>query len=156
MNIDLTRLRSNIDKKVLIDITYSFDKEILGNDIKSLDNVKIKGEITKNSLDDYILKVNIKGIAILPCRVTLKDVPYEIDINIEDSLLNLYELIGKKEEKITNSIDIFPIIWENIFMEIPTFVVSPEAKDIKIEGDGWSYNKIKQEENEFSKLKDLF
>ena len=156
MNIDLTRLNSNIDKKVLIDITYSFDKEILGNDIKSLDNVKIKGEITKNSLDDYILKVNIQGTAILPCRITLKDVPYEININIEDSLLNLYELIGKKEEKITNSIDIFPIIWENIFMEIPTFVVSPEAKDIEIEGDGWSYNKTNQEENEFSKLKDLF
>ncbi len=157
MNIDLTRLRSNVDKEVLIDITYSFDKETLGNDIRSLDNVRITGKIVKNSLDDYILRVNIKGVAILPCRVTLKDVPYEFDIDIDDSLLNLYELIGKKEEKITNTIDIFPIIWENIFMEIPTFVVSPDAKEVSMEGDGWSYNKEKKEENnEFSKLKDLF
>ena len=82
MNIDLTRLRSGVDKKTVIDITYSFDKETLGKDIKSLDNVKISGEITRNSMDDYILDVNVKGTAIMSCAITLKDVPYDFDINL--------------------------------------------------------------------------
>ena len=78
MNIDLTRLRSGIDKKVVLDFSYSFDKEMLGSDIKSLDNVKISGEIRRNSMDDYILDVNVKGIAILTCAITLKDIPYNL------------------------------------------------------------------------------
>ena len=45
--------------------------------------------------------------------------------------------MGKKENFFTNTLDIFPIIWENILMEIPMRVVSDEAKDIKLSGDGW-------------------
>ena len=157
MNIDLTRLRSGIDKNVPIDINYSFDKEMLGNDIKSLDNIKIIGEIKRNSLGDYILDVDIKGIAILPCTITLKDVPYELNININDSLLNLFEFSNINIKNITNTIDILPIIWENIVMEIPNYVISPDATSTELEGNGWSLNKSsKQENTELSKLKDLF
>lgn len=156
MNIDLTRLRSGIDKKVVLDFSYSFDKEMLGSDIKSLDNVKISGEIRRNSMDDYILDVNVKGIAILTCTITLKDIPYKFDININDSLVNLFEEVGIKKN-IDNTIDILPIIWENILMEIPTYVVSPGASSTELEGDGWTLNKSKKEGNsELSKLKDLF
>jgi len=157
MNIDLTRLRSGVDKKVVIDLNYSFDKEMLGNDIKSLDNVKISGEITRNSMDDYILNVNIKGTAILTCAITLKDVPYDFNIDINDSLVVLFEEVGINIENIDNTIDILPIIWENIVMEIPTYVVSPGASSTELEGDGWTLNKSKKQENsELSKLKDLF
>lgn len=157
MNIDLTRLRSGVDKKVVIDLNYSFDKEMLGNDIKSLDNVKISGEITRNSMDDYILNVNIKGTAILTCTITLKDVPYDFNIDINDSLVVLFEEVGINIENIDNTIDILPIIWENIVMEIPTYVVSPGASSTELEGDGWTLNKSKKQENsELSKLKDLF
>ena len=157
MNIDLTRLRSGIDRVVKIDIDYSFDKETLTQDIKSLDNVKIVGEIKRNNIDEYILNVNIKATAILTCAITLKDVPYEIDINLNDSIINLYEEIGINIENIGNTIDILPIVWQNIIMEIPTYVVSPGASRTELEGDGWTFNKSKKEENsELSKLKDLF
>ncbi len=157
MNIDLTRLRSGIDKEVLIDTTYSFDKETLGNDIKSLDNVKISGRITRNSMDDYVLDLEVKGTAILTCAITLKDVPYDFEYELNDSIVNLFEEIGINVENIPNSIDILPIIWENILMEIPTHVVSPDASSKEIIGDGWSLNKEKKEENSaLSKLKDLF
>ena len=156
MDIDLTRLRSGVDKKVIIDICYSFPKEMLGSDIKSLDNVKISGEITRNSMDDYILDVDIKGTAVLTCAITLKDVPYDIDINVNDSILNLFEEVGITKN-IDNTIDILPIIWENILMEIPTYVVSPGASSTELEGEGWTLNKSRKEENsELSKLKDLF
>ena len=157
MNIDLTRLRSGVDKKTVIDITYSSDKETLGKDIKSLDNVKISGEITRNSMDDYILDVNVKGTAIMSCAITLKDVPYDFDININGSIVGLFEEVGINIENIDNTIDILPIIWENIVMEIPNYVVSPGASSTELEGDGWTLNKSKKQENsELSKLKDLF
>lgn len=157
MNIDLTRLRSGVDKNIPIDISYSFDRETLGNDIKSLDNVKIVGEIYRNSIDDYILVLKIKGTAILTCAITLKDVPYEFEIDLDDSIVNLFEDIGIKLKNIGNTIDILPIIWQNIVMEIPTYVVSPGASSTELEGDGWSLNKSKKEENSaLSKLKDLF
>ena len=157
MDIDLTRLRSGIDAYVLIDTTYSFDKESLGNDIKALDDINISGSITRNSIDDYILNLKVKGTAILTCAITLKDVPYDFEFELNDSLVNLFDEIGVKLENIGNTIDILPIIWQNIIMEIPTYVVSPGASSTELEGDGWSLNKKKREENSaLSKLKDLF
>ena len=49
----------------------------------------------------------------------------------------LNELLDENDEKFTNILDIFPIIWENILMEIPMRVVSPSAEDLEIKGDGW-------------------
>ncbi len=157
MNIDLTRLRSGVDKKVDINLDYSFPKEMLGNDIRKLDHVKIVGTITRNSMDDYILDVDIKGTAILVCAITLKDVPFDFEINLNDSIVNLFDEIGINLEKVDNTIDILPIVWENIVMEIPTHVISPGASSTELEGDGWTLNKSnKQENSELSKLKDLF
>lgn len=159
MNIDLTRLRSGVDKNVELDLNYSFSEEQLAKSgIKALNNVSIKGLIKRNSLGDYVLDVNVKGLAILECAVTLKDVPYEFDININDELLNLYEESSINVKKIDNTIDILPIIWENILMEIPTHVVSPDASLTELEGDGWKLNKSSEKKgnSELSKLKDLF
>ena len=51
MNYDLTRLNNNIDKSITINETYSFSSEELkGTDLLKLDNVKINGELFKNSL----------------------------------------------------------------------------------------------------------
>lgn len=159
MNIDLTRLRSGVDKFTAIDLVYSFDKDMLNrNGIKSLNDVTINGTITRNSLDDYVLDVNVKGTAVLTCAITLADVPYEFDIIINDELLNLYEESSINVKNIGNTIDILPIIWENILMEIPTYIVSPGASSTKIEGNGWSLNKdnLDKGNSELSKLKELF
>ena len=60
-------------------------------------------------------------------------------------------------KKSENTIDIFPIIWENILMEIPIKVTSPDA-DKELSGDGWKF--VTNDEglkvsNAFDKLKDL-
>ena len=75
-------------------------------------------------------------------------------------LINTYldELI-ENARNFTNTLDIFPIIWENILMEIPMKVVSEEIDDVKTSGNGWRL--ITDEENskdinpELEKLKDL-
>ena len=103
--------------------------------------------------------MSISGIMVLPCSITLKETDYPFESKISDTLVNLFEEIGDFEKKIENTIDILPIIWENILMEIPMKVVSENAKFEKQEGNGWKLI-TEEEENEvinpeFEKLKDL-
>ena len=83
MNFDIARLNNNIDKSVPIDLDYSFSKEEMqGTDLLKLDNVKIEGELHKNVLGNIVLNVDISGIMVLPCAITLKPVDYPFSITI--------------------------------------------------------------------------
>ena len=135
MIVDLTKLRNGIVNYLDIDFVYSFSKEDLKNtEIHRLDNVSIKGYIRKNSLDELEFNINISGIMVLKCSITLKDVDYKFDIEINDTLDRILE---ENSKKLQNNIDILPIIWENILLEVPIKVVSPNAKLDKTSGDGW-------------------
>lgn len=135
MIVDLTKLRNGIVNYLDIDFVYSFSKEDLKNtEIQRLDNVSIKGYIRKNSLDELEFNINISGIMVLKCSITLKDVDYKFDIEINDTLDRILE---ENSKKLQNTIDILPIIWENILLEVPIKVVSPNAKLDKTSGDGW-------------------
>lgn len=137
MTYDITRLNNNIDKSIKVDEVYSFNKEELqGTDLLELNNIKIEGEIFKNSLGNIEVNINVNGVMVLPCAITLKPVNYPFDIDINGEI---DDLIEEKTKNVQNSIDILPIIWENILLEIPMRVVSEEAKDITLEGDGWSF-----------------
>lgn len=158
MNIDITRLKSGIDSQVEIDMLYSFDKEMLKKtDIISLDNISVKGYITSNSIDDYDLDLNVDGIMVLPSSLTLEPTDYKFSIKIEGNIDELLKEINETLKKNQNTIDILPIIWENILMEIPIRVVGDKNQSLQMEGDGWKL--ITEEEKklnpELQKLKDL-
>ena len=143
MIIDLTRLRNKIDSILNIDFTYSFSEEELKNtDIKKLDNVKINGYVRRNSLDEMDIYLTISGTMVLTCAITLKDVNYDFNIEIDDTLDRILE---ENDKKMQNTIDILPIIWENILLEVPMKVVSEDATLEKTEGDGWKL--ITEDEN---------
>ena len=150
MIYDITRLNNNIDKSIDINCTYSFKKEELsGTDLIELNDVKILGSINKNSLDNIELNLNVKGIMVLPCSITLKPVNYPFEVNINGELSELLKNNEENSINLQNSIDILPIIWENILMEIPMRVVSPDIKDkeINMSGDGWSFTTSDCENN---------
>ena len=158
MEFDLRRLLSNIDDEVVIDEIYSFNEEELkGTGISRLSDVKITGNITKDSMNELYIDLNISGTMVLPCSVTLVPVDYPFDINVSGNVDEMLEELDKNNKKVQNSLDILPIIWENILMEIPSRVVSPDAKDIELSGDGWKLIKeeTKNENPELAKLKDL-
>ena len=91
MEFDLLRLKNNLDKNILVDITYSFPREMLDmTDLIELNNVHIVGDIHKDCLDNIVLSVNVSGTMVLHCAVTLKPVNYPFSINIEG---NIEELI---------------------------------------------------------------
>ena len=161
MEYNLLRLKNDLDKFISIDEKYSFSKEELqGTDVISLNDVKVVGEITKDAIDELYLDINVRGTLVLPCAITLKPVNYPFDIKIEG---NIDELVGENEKSVKkdeNTLDILPIIWENILMEIPMRVVSEDAEEelSNLEGNGWKV--ITEEDDgeinpELAKLKDL-
>ena len=158
MEIDITKLKSGLARTISIDETYSFNEEELKNSgILKLDNVKITGEISKNSLDDYNINIIVKGTMVLPCSVTLKPVDHEFRAEISGNLTEMLEEFAENSKNGQKSIDIFPIIWENILMEIPIRIVSDDISDVKTKGDGWELITDEKEtvNPNLAKLKDL-
>ena len=158
MKYDITRLNNNIDKSILVDEVYSFKKEDLeGTDLIKLDDVNINGSISKNSLGNIELSLDVYGVMVLPCAITLKPVDYPFNIQIDGEISELSENFEENSTNFQNTIDILPIIWENILMEIPMRVVSPNAKPEILKGDGWQFvTEPKGNVNpELEKLKDL-
>ena len=159
MIIDLTRLKNEIDEYIEIDSSVEYDSEYSKNtELIDLKDVTVKGTLSKDSIDHIILDITLEGTMILPCAITLKPVNHKFKCNISGNIEELYEEIDKIDKKSENSIDILPIIWENILMEMPMKVVSDDLSDVKTEGDGWKL--ITEKENtyinpELAKLKDL-
>ena len=157
MNIDLLRLKNNVDKVIDIDEDISFEGfDFSGTDLIDLRNVHVSGNITKDSMDDICLYLSVSGEMVLPCAITLEEVSHNFSFVIDDKLENILEEL-KNDKKIENTIDILPIIWENILMEIPMRVVSPNAKLDNLKGDGWRFvtDEVKSVNPELEKLKDL-
>ena len=159
MIIDLTRLNNEIDEYIEIEKTVEYDNEYAQNtELIDLKNTMVKGTVYKDSIDHIILDVVLEGTMVLPCAITLKPVDYNFKCMISGNIEELYEEIAKNDKKYENCIDILPIIWENILMEMPMKVVSDDLSDAKTEGDGWKL--ITEKENtyinpELLKLKDL-
>ena len=154
MTYDLLRLKNNIDKEINISLTHSFDEDyIKDTDLIELNDVNINGRIYKNALGDIELELRVEGVMILPCAITLEPVDYPFFIDIEGEINEIREEFEIFSENYENTLDILPIIWENILMEIPMKVVSPTAKDIKLKGDGWAL--ITDEDEVSSPLSEL-
>ena len=127
MDIDIKKLKAKVEEYTIIDITYSFSKEELENiSIIELNSVNITGNVCEEN-GSFLLDLLIKGTMVVPCSISLKPVPHSFKIEINENIF----------EKTTNTIDIFPIVWENILMEIPIKVTSSDLSNIKTSGDGW-------------------
>ena len=147
MNIDITKLRSNFEKIINIDEEVNNITEGLeGTDIKRIKNLKITGYIDRDVMDEYHIYLKIEGTLILECAITLKDVEYPVSIEIDDNYEDLMAEIGENVKNITNSLDIWPIVWHNVLLVVPMRVVSPGAEVEITKGEGWKF--IRSENNE--------
>ena len=160
MNIDITKLKSNILDQIDIDQEVIIDKELLDEtEIIELKNTYVKGYITKDDINEFNLTVRVYGTMVLPCSVSLKPTNHDFDFEIDDNINKLLEELGKTLKNDENTIDIFPIIWENILMEIPMRIVNEDIHDVKLQGDGWKVITEKEDNEEINpelaKLKDL-
>ena len=158
MVIDLTKLIYRQVDIIPIDTEVEIPKEYLNSDIKDISKVKVMGDITEEG-ESYLVNLDIKCDLTLICSVSLKDVKYPVDININEIIGENGENLEDFDKIINNSIDLVPIIWQNILLEVPIRVVSPDVKEENIYGDGWKFI-TKEEENKeidprLEKLKDF-
>lgn len=130
MNIDLIKLYSGVTDKIEFEETIDFPLEYLENsDIKKLENIKVKGEITKNIDNEYYIECYVSGGMLLEDSISLKDVMYPFSIEIN-------EKIEEKGKSLENTLDILDLLWENIVLEVPLkFTVEEDIS--KYKGDGW-------------------
>ena len=138
-----------------------FDQYAQINDLKDI-IVSGTGNLDLKDKRLYV-DLNIKGTMILPCAMTLENVDYPFEINSTEvfafdkpsALEDFHEL--KKD-----IVDLTPVLFENIMLEVPMRVVKDDAR-IKSEGKGWkildSSTSDKNEEYidpRLAKLKDYF
>lgn len=126
MIIDLDLLDSS---DYLVEEEFSFPKEYTHPEIKELDNIFIKGIISKDDYSTIHLDLTITGKMVLEDAISLEDVFYDFSARIDEDL----------EENLKNNaktIDIIDILWQNIILEVPLRYT--EVKDYKnFQGDGW-------------------
>ena len=147
MNIKLDALYSGVLDEIILDNSVSFDKEKYEfNEIKDLKNIVINGKIYINSSEELILETVISGIMVLVDSISLENVDYNFSTNIEEIL-----------ENNENTIDILPILWQNIVLEVPLRFTKVEDFS-SYSGDGWKL--ISEEEvgknNPFLELKEKY
>lgn len=141
MNIDLTKLITGITDRLDINEEINIDENYLdSSEIKDISKVIVKGFIYPYE-GNYELSLNIKCTLTLVCSISLEDVNYNVDININELISD--DISSKEIEEnnkiINNTIDLIPIIWQNIILEVPLKVVSPNIKPENVKGDGWRF-----------------
>lgn len=138
MNIDLTKLVTNLCEEVLIDDVVNIPDDLISSsEIRKLKDTCFKGNITKLYGGDYSISGELSGIMVLGDAITLEDVDYEFRIDISEE----FNEFGTKNENnlkiVQNTLDITEFLWQNILVEIPLKVVSEKNNNLKLEGNGW-------------------
>ena len=132
MKIDLNYL--NRFSKIDIDEDFTIEDSFIENtEIRSLKDLHISGIVEIDYDDNVNLELYLSGTMVLPCAVTLEDVDYKFESNIEENIGKFEEIFKKNK----NSLEISDILWENIVLEIPIRVVSESAEPSNTSGDGW-------------------
>ena len=158
MLIDISKLLNgnelNLEVNEKVEIT---EEQLKGTEIISLKDTYVKGYITMDDDRNFYLDLVLSGTMVLPCSITLKPTDYKFETEINGEYQEMLLEIENSTIKIDKTLDIFPIIWENILMEIPIKVTCPDATDLKLSGDGWKLVTDGEEttNSAFDKLKDL-
>ena len=138
MLLDLTKLQNRKENELIFNEVITLDNELYKDtDIRELSPLDVSINIQRITDSAYNMDLYIKGVMTLPCSVTLKDVKYPFEVKTEVKVSNIDENDEEYVKIIQNNIDIIPIIWQNIVLEIPLRVVSEDISDSPIEGDGW-------------------
>lgn len=142
-----------------------FPHETLRNihSLLGLENVHIEGTGKLDSTNERLyVQLKISGTMILSCAVSLEEVPYPFET--ESTEVFSFVKVSPDEdyhEVKRNTVDITPIVFQNIVMEVPTRIVK-EGATMKTEGKGWKVVSGQDEDEEIpidprlAKLKDFF
>ena len=158
MNIDLTSLLTSKDNLINIDMPLEIEEEKLKNtNIRHIKNTSFVGNISKND-EMYTISGSIQGTMVLSDDMTLEDVDYDFDIKIDEKFMEFSDDLENNLKIINNSLDIFPFLWQNILLEVPS-KVRKTGQNPKLSGDNWKViteDELETINKSLSSLKELF
>ena len=130
MNISLIPL--NTKGRVDLDFNADFSK-YKSADIVRTEDIRVSGFIIDNGTDEYEISLHIEGTAVVRSARNLSEVEVPLDIKIDEFIENLVSIYKNS----SNSLDILPIIWENILLEIPIRSLNAGDEFASTRGEGW-------------------
>ena len=119
MIIDLNE--SLYKDKIEIAETINYDREYIKNsDILELNNVKFDGIIKKDYEENTVISGNLIGTMILEDAITLDNVPYDFEVDLEEILENSQK-----------TLDLIEFLWHYIVLEIPIRYTTSDISKLK-------------------------
>ena len=142
MEIDLNKLI--YEDRIDIDEVISYSNDYIKNtDIIELNDVNVKGNISKDYEENIIINLNVLGTMYLEDAITLEKVPYKFSIEIEENLENSLK-----------TLDLIEFLWHYIVLEIPIRYTTSDTEELKSTyEDVYSEDEVRNENNPF---KDFF
>ena len=142
MIINLEDILNGKKENININTKLNIPDELLVNsEIVSLKELNFIGKI-KRLVENLTLEGNLIGIMILKDDITLENIEYKFNINIEEEIEEIYE----------NKIDLVKNLWQYIQVEVPSKITNNKSISNK-QGKGWRF--ITEEDNKNYAFKDL-
>ena len=127
------------DNTISIDEVISFEPEAFArlHNIRSVPSVHVSGEIHYDVVSERAYAdLSITGVMIVPCSITLDDV--EVSFHSESE--EVFSFVKCSDEDVHEAkgdiVELLPVIFQQILMEIPLKVVKPGIEEYP-EGEGW-------------------
>lgn len=133
------------------------EEKLKNTNIRHIKNTSFVGNISKND-EMYTLSGSIQGTMVLSDDMTLEDVDYDFDIKIDEKFMEFSDDLENNLKIINNSLDIFPFLWQNILLEVPS-KVRKTGQNPKLSGDNWKViteDELETINKSLSSLKELF
>lgn len=131
--------------KLNIDEDITIDEDLSNIGVKSIRDCHLTGNITRNTEDEYDIKLKATGIMEIEDAISLETInyPFEVDIDEIETL-----------ENHQNYLDIMELLWQNIVLEIPSRVTN--VNDLsEYHGDGWKVIDEEDKENTYNPFQEL-
>ena len=154
MIIDIEQIITGKKDTIVINENIDIPEVLLEkSSIRTLKNVTFEGKVKRLYDLPLTLEGNLKGNMILSDDITLEDVEYNFNIEVEEELENsddeLEDLI------IDNKLDLLNLLWQLIQVEIPSKVHKNNV-DVTMSGNGWKLiNEEELNNNKNNAFKDL-
>lgn len=151
MELDITMLNRGMKDVINIDSIVTIPNDKFHNtEILDLRDLRLFGNIARNSSDIITLEAELSGIMVLEDSISLEPINYQFSCQIDEEFEEF-------NENLENILDITDILWQNIILEVPLKLTNVENFN-EYQGDGWklvSEDSIKNTSNPFSELKDM-
>ena len=130
MKWSLQQLNKFYNQDYNFDVTYDFTEDIKNiDDIISISEVNVHGIIHVLDYDKFEFDLHIKCTMTLEDAITLDPVEFNLDLEV----IEIFSVEDNGDDDIilidTNTVELRPVIWENIIINKPIRFVSNESPD---------------------------